>query len=112
MAGISQSLIPFIVPAAPMLGGYLQTYFGWRSSFLFMILYALATVFIVFFLFKETSTHHHKERLSRKFFLYAFGQLLSSRVFMGYSICTFLTYGAFFAWFTASPGFVDKNCRY
>jgi len=106
--GYLSILIPFIVPAAPMLGGYLQTYFGWRSSFLFIILYALATLFIVFFLFKETSVHHHKERLSRKFFLYAFGQLLSSRVFMGYSICTFLTYGAFFAWITASPVLLIK----
>ncbi|MBA3813910.1 MAG: multidrug effflux MFS transporter [Alphaproteobacteria bacterium] len=100
--------IPFIVPAAPTLGGYLQTYFGWRSSFLFLILYALTTILIVFIFFKETSIHHHKERLSRKFIAYAFGQLLSSRVFMGYTICTFLSYGAFFAWFTAGPVLLIK----
>jgi DHA1 family bicyclomycin/chloramphenicol resistance-like MFS transporter/DHA1 family 2-module integral membrane pump EmrD-like MFS transporter len=106
--GYLSIVIPFIVPAAPTLGGYLQTYFGWRSSFLFLILYALVTMLMVFVLFKETSIHHHKERLTKKFFAHAFGQLLSSRVFVGYTICTFLSYGAFFAWFTAGPVLLIK----
>jgi len=106
--GYLSIIVAFIVPAAPTLGGYLQTYFGWRASFLFLISYALITLLIVLVLFKETSTHHHKERLSRKFFVQAFGQLLSSRIFMGYAVCTFVSYGAFFAWFTASPVLLIK----
>ncbi|MCE3230775.1 MAG: multidrug resistance transporter, Bcr family [Alphaproteobacteria bacterium] len=106
--GYLSVLVAFIVPAAPVLGGYLQIYFGWRANFLFLIFYALATVLIILVLFKETSAHHHKERLSRKFFMHAFGQLLSSRVFMGYTICTFISYGAFFAWLTASPVLLIK----
>lgn len=97
-----------VVPAAPTLGGYLQTWFGWRASFLFLISYALVALVIVLVVFKETSAHHHKERLSRKFFLHACGQLLSSRVFMGYTICTFVTYGAFFSWVTTSPVLLIK----
>ncbi|MDF3033637.1 MAG: multidrug resistance transporter, Bcr family [Alphaproteobacteria bacterium] len=106
--GYLSVLVAFIVPAAPVLGGYLQIYFGWRANFLFLIFYALATVLIILVLFKETSVHHHKERLSRKFFMYALGQILSSRVFMGYTICTFISYGAFFAWLTASPVLLIK----
>jgi Bcr/CflA subfamily drug resistance transporter len=106
--GYLSIIVSFIVPAAPTLGGYLQTYFSWRASFLFLISYALITLGVIFLLFKETSAHHHKERLNRKFFAHAFGQLLSSRVFMGYAVCTFISYGAFFAWFTASPVLLIK----
>jgi Bcr/CflA subfamily drug resistance transporter len=106
--GYLSIVVAFIVPAAPTLGGYLQNYFGWRASFFFLILYALVVLLIVMILFKETSAFHHKERLSRKFFVQAFKQLLSSRIFMGYAVCTFISYGAFFAWFTASPVLLIK----
>ncbi len=39
---------------------------------------------------------------------HALGQLLSSRVFVGYTMCTFISYGAFFAWFTVSPVLLVK----
>ncbi len=106
--GYLSIIMPFIVPMAPTLGGYFQIYFGWRASFLFLILYAVVTALVVLALFKETSVHHHKEKLSRKFFGHAFRQLLSSRVFVGYTICTFISYGAFFAWFTVSPVLLVK----
>ncbi|CAF2119980.1 unnamed protein product [Rotaria magnacalcarata] len=106
--GYLSIIMPFIVPTSVIIGGYLQTYFGWRVSFLCLILYSLLTWLIVLFIFKETSTHHHKDRLSRKFFIETFGQLLSSRIFIGYTMCTFLSYGAFLAWFTISPVLLIK----
>lgn len=101
-------IIIFVVPAAPTLGAYLQTYFGWRSSFVFLIAYSLITLAIVVCLFKETSIHHHKDRMSLEFFKKSFGQLLKSRIFMGYSLCTFLSYGAFFSWFVVGPVLLIK----
>lgn len=106
--GYLSILVAFIVPAAPTLGGYLQTYFGWRSSFLFLILYALIDLLVIIFLFKETNIHYHKEKLSITFFTHACRQLLSSRIFMGYTLCTFISYGAFFSWFTTSPVLLIK----
>ena len=104
--GISMT---FAVPAAPALGGYLQEFFGWRASFFFLILYSLTTVGLVFFFLKETSEHHHKDRLNVRFFKHACGQLLSSPTFMGYTLCTFLTYGAFFSWFVVGPVLLIEN---
>lgn len=95
--------VTFIVPATPVLGGYLQEYFTWRASFLFLTSYSLITGLIVFFGFKETSQHHHLERLKVTFILKTFRQMLSSRLFMGYTLCTFLCYGAFFSWFSTGP---------
>ncbi len=92
--------IMFIVPVAPALGGYLQHYFGWRANFIFMATYALIALAVLQYGFQETNQHHHRDKLAWKFICTTFKTLLSSRIFMLMTICTFLTYGAFFAWFT------------
>lgn len=93
----------FVVPAAPLLGGYLQQYFDWRASFLFLGIYLLFTLLSVFFAFKETGLHHHRSRLTKSFILNTYLELVKSRLFMGYSLCVFLTFGAFFSWFAVGP---------
>ncbi|GJM06540.1 MAG: Bcr/CflA family drug resistance efflux transporter [marine bacterium B5-7] len=93
----------FAVPAVPMLGGYLQHYLGWRANFHFLSLYSFVTMLAVIFLLKETSAHHHKERLKPRFILSTFSMMLTNRVFMGLVSCIFLTYGAFFSWLVVSP---------
>lgn len=95
--------VMFIVPAAPALGGYLQHYFDWRASFVFMSVYALTALIAVIVGFKETSQHHHTEKLRLSYISNTFRQLFTSRIFMGATCCTFLSYGALFAWFTAGP---------
>jgi DHA1 family bicyclomycin/chloramphenicol resistance-like MFS transporter/DHA1 family 2-module integral membrane pump EmrD-like MFS transporter len=96
-------LITFMVPAAPLLGGYLQEYYNWRASFAFLAIYSLSTLLMVVIWLKETSVHHHRERLTSKFIFNSFKYMLSSQVFMGYTLCTFLCYGAFFSWFAVGP---------
>ncbi len=100
--------ITFIIPAAPTLGGYLDQYFGWRSIFIFILIYTCAAIITVFFAYKETSKHHHLDRLKPRFITKTFACMLSSRVFMGYTLCAFLSFGAFFSWFTAGPVLLIK----
>jgi Bcr/CflA subfamily drug resistance transporter len=95
--------VTFIVPAAPALGGYLQEYFNWQASFAFLAFYSLITMLMVLIFFKETSAHHHKDRLKTAFIKESFKYILSSPTFIGYTLCTFLCYGAFFSWFTVGP---------
>lgn len=40
--------------AAPLIGGYLQHWFNWQASFVFIALYALLTLFWALFVIKET----------------------------------------------------------
>lgn len=96
-------LVIFIVPAAPALGGYLQEHFNWRASFAFLVLYCAVTIFMVITRFVETSVNHHRDKLKVKFALDSYKQILSSPVFLGYTACTFLCYGAFFSWFSVGP---------
>lgn len=95
--------IMFIIPAAPALGAYLQEIYSWRASFVFMIVYTAIVFILVLFFFKETSKHHHIERLKPKHIFKIYGSLVKSPVFIGMAVCTFLSYGAFFAWFVAGP---------
>ncbi len=96
-------LMIFFIPASPTLGGYLLEYFGWRSNFVFLTIYSIITIVVVTVLFRESSKHHHRDNLSRKFYMNASWQLLSSPVFMGNSFCAFLCFGAFFSWIATSP---------
>ena len=100
--------IMFIVPAAPMLGGYLQHYFSWRANFVFMTVYAAIALLTICYGFHETSQHHHKARLKSTYVVTTYKKLLTSHIFMGMTACTFLSYGAFFAWFIAGPVLLIK----
>lgn len=102
-------IITFFVPAIPVLGGYLQHYIGWQASFAFLILYSLITLFFIVYVFRETSQHHHPERLKKTFILQSFQELLKSPVFMGYALSVFFCYGAFFSWFAIGPVLLIKH---
>lgn len=95
--------IMFIVPAAPVLGGYLEEYFSWKASFVFMSGYTFLALAAVIFFFKETSQHHHKSRLHLSYIRDTYLTLLKSPIFMGITMCTFLSYGSFFSWFVVGP---------
>lgn len=103
------TIIVFIVPSAPLLGGYLQTFFGWRSSFTFMCLYVALTMLIIAFIFKETSKHHHISKLSIRFALSAYKELIFSPSFVLPSLACCFTYGAFFAWLVTGPILLIKQ---
>lgn len=96
-------VVTFIIPAAPTLGGYLQHYFGWRANFVFLCLYTITALWAVSYGLKETSKHHHIDKLQLSYIVSTFRQLLTNRMFIGITLCVFLTYGAFFAWLTAGP---------
>lgn len=93
----------FLIPVSPTLGGYLEEWFGWRSTFLFLLLLSGIILLIVIFFYKETNPHFHREKLSLKFYKEASFQLLSSRQFMGYTLCTFFCFGGFYSWFVIGP---------
>jgi Bcr/CflA subfamily drug resistance transporter len=102
-------LITFIVPAVPVLGGFLQHYIGWRANFGFLLVYSISTLFSILFIFQETSAHHHPQRLKTSFIAQTFKTLLFSRIFMGYTLMVFFCYGAFFSWIAIAPALLIKQ---
>jgi DHA1 family bicyclomycin/chloramphenicol resistance-like MFS transporter/DHA1 family 2-module integral membrane pump EmrD-like MFS transporter len=96
-------LIMFIIPAAPLLGGYLQSYFGWAANFVFMSAYTVVALCAIIFWYKESHSSYHISKLNRKNIVHNYGRLLKSRTFIGVTGATFLSYGAFFTWFVIGP---------
>jgi MFS transporter, DHA1 family, 2-module integral membrane pump EmrD len=93
---------------APVLGGYIQTFFGWRANFIFITLVIL-TIFIMLW-YMLPATHHKRDakatRLKNIINNYSF--LLSSPTFVGYTIISSLAYSGFIAYYTAAP-FILEN---
>lgn len=102
-------IVTFVVPAAPTLGAYLETNFGWRSVFEFLIIYGLTAILYTSLFFKETNLEAHKSKLNRKSIQASYKELLTSKIFMGYALCIFLSYGTFFSWLISGPVIVIKN---
>ncbi len=88
---------------SPFIGGYFEQYLGWRSTFIFLFFWMIIVLLLLLSIFKETSQHHGKHRLSFKFMLQSYAELLNNRVFMGFSLMSFLAYGGLIAWLTAGP---------
>jgi DHA1 family 2-module integral membrane pump EmrD-like MFS transporter len=59
--GIAVAITPLI---APVLGGYLQSFFGWHASFFFLFSYASIFLAIIFFAFPETNPRVKSSKLS------------------------------------------------
>lgn len=90
-------VVTSIVPIAPALGGFLETSIGWRYIFVFMCGYTIFALFLMKFFLKETSTAHTKENAQISYVISNFKALLTSRLFMGCTMCNFLAYGGLFA---------------
>lgn len=96
---ISMCLI-FSPLVAPVLGGYLTESFGWRSSYLFLSLFAIAVVITMMTSMVETlpATARKKEPVLR-----SYHYVLSDRRFQGYLICLVATFAGL-AVFEAAAG--------
>jgi Bcr/CflA subfamily drug resistance transporter len=93
----------FILSTAPVLGGYIQHYAGWRYNFLFLSLYGLFILWFYYSKVPETSRHHHQDNYKLKTILINAKTLLKSSIFVRFSLCPLFTYAGILAWLTAAP---------
>lgn len=93
---------------APILGGYIQLYLGWRYNFLFICIYT-AIAFVAIWR-KLPETHKELNVLAMRFktFTENYLHLLTSPVFMGYSCCAGLGFAGLSAYFASSPYLFEK----
>lgn len=92
-----------ILTIAPILGGYIQQYFGWRYNFLFLSIYGFLILCLFYRKTPETSQFHHRDNFKIKVILMNTKLLLKSPIFLRYSLCPFLTYAGILAWITEVP---------
>lgn len=101
--------IIFIIPAAPLLGGYLDELFGWRSNFIFMAIYGILALAASYLMLEETNTNRDKSKLKISYMVENFIYMLKARNFIQIALGILLTYGAFFSWFLVGPVLLIKK---
>lgn len=92
-----------ILTIAPVIGGYIQQYLGWRYNFLFLTIYSFLILYFSYYKTPETCTHHHKDNFKLKVILTNSKVLLKSPIFIKFSIYPLLTYAGILAWLTEAP---------
>lgn len=101
-----------IVPAAPLVGAFLQNLFNWRASFIFMIFYGVIAGILIQFAIIETHDLKSIQKFSLMKILNNYFSLMTHKIFLGYTLISFLAFGAFFSWFVIGPVLIIKNMGY
>jgi len=98
MASI-MALAPIV---APLIGGVLQTAFGWRSNFMLLLAFGVMAATAVWLLFPETLRHRAPEPVSLLSTLRSYRSFLrhpSFVAYLGIGACTFL---GLFSWISTA----------
>ena len=100
------------VASAPLAGGYLETWFGWRSAFLFLTCYTLFILLITIFVFPETNKYKNPEHIKWNGIISNFTLLLKNKTFVSYTLLVMAGYAAVLAWLTSGPIIIQKHLHF
>jgi predicted MFS family arabinose efflux permease len=94
--------------SAPLLGGYLQHYFGWQSSFIAIIIYNIIALIFGIFTLPETNIHLNSTMLKPTVVKTNLQLLFSNKTFILCGLLLMLAYGCMMAWLTSGPVILQK----
>lgn len=88
---------------SPLIGGLIETFFGWRATFVLLAIVGIFAIFVVWFRVPET--HHSRDSapsIGQAFASYF--TLLAQRDFIVPTLATTFAMAGLFAFFASSPG--------
>lgn len=92
-----------LAPAVgPILGGWLHGLFGWRSNFVALVVFGVLVLVASFLLLQETNAHKDPHATRPRRLLLTYGNLLRSRVFMGYTLTVGFGFAGLFSFISGS----------
>jgi len=94
--------------AAPMIGGVLQTTFGWRASFIVMAAAGVAATIVVSRLLPETLRKRTTEPISLSFMAQSYAAVLRRRDFLVYLGILTISFAGLFAWISGAPVILQR----
>lgn len=92
--------IPVIMVSAPVIGGFIQKYYGWREVFVFLIAYSIV---ILIYSLTRMETIKEKRHRSVREMIHIYWHLLKHKEFVRYGLIFSLPSIGMFAYVTASP---------
>lgn len=93
---------PLVLDFSPVLGGYLQDWFGWHANFVFLLCQSVLLFSLIFLRLPETNLNINKD-VPYKELIKIYMKLISSKYFMGYTLVYSLTLSAIFAYSVVAP---------
>ncbi len=109
LIGIAASVSPAI---APMFGGFLQHWIGWRASFGFLLIYASAIFVLVYLLLPETNLNLNRNATKIKHATKSFLSLLGDYRFTCHALIALLLASSFITYNTAAPFLFQDQMGY
>ena len=95
----AMALTPF---AAPILGGWLHAWAGWRANFAVMALFGAGLCAAAWRMLDETNRHPDRTALMPLVMLGNYRTLLTSRMVLGYTLTVALSFAGMFTFISAS----------
>ncbi|NVJ93402.1 MAG: Bcr/CflA family multidrug efflux MFS transporter [Methylocystaceae bacterium] len=97
--GSAMALAPAV---APLIGGYLQIWYGWQANFAVISLFALILVLLVVMLIQETNPHINPEALQLRRIFGNYLELFGHREYLGYVLLNSFVFSGLFAFISGS----------
>jgi DHA1 family bicyclomycin/chloramphenicol resistance-like MFS transporter len=94
---------------APVIGGWLQVWFGWRSIFLFLMVLSALLFASTYRYLPETLAYEKRQRLELAFLARSYWKVLKQPAFMTACISMACTSIGFFIYLLSAPVFLVKN---
>ena len=94
---------------APLIGGILQTIWGWKACFVFSMAFGLLLLFLLIFTLPETLPETNRRRLSIHHVASSYRSLLTSVQFWHYAIIPCIAYSVYFAYIAQSPFLLQEQ---
>lgn len=99
-----------LAPAiAPLIGGWLQTLFGWRSVFVFLTLMTALLALTCWRLLPETLPPERRQPLHPGYLVRSYRAVLSSPPFLFACAALSLNFGGFFLYVLSAPVFLMRH---
>lgn len=99
-----------LAPAiAPIIGGWIFTWFGWRAVFGFLVLFGLGLLLLCWRQLPETLPPAERHTLQPKPLLKAYGEVFSHPQFMALTSALSLIFCGFFIYVLSAPAFLIQH---
>jgi DHA1 family bicyclomycin/chloramphenicol resistance-like MFS transporter len=99
-----------VAPAiAPIIGGYLEVHFGWRSVFYFLAFYALVLWLMFAWQIAETQDPEHVQSIHPKQLLRSYTDTLKHPLFLRLALLQGLLIGGFFIYVASSASLIYEH---
>lgn len=102
------SLTPII---APVIGGVIQNYLGWRINFLIMLIYSLLLLLSFYFFLPETLDKENQHSLHPILLFKSYLSIFNNITFIGFMLCVTFSYGAVIAFNVVGPFILQEKLK-